>query len=62
MAQKPQVKKAEIIRNEAGEIDIAAILAANGLSDVDMSKVKVLNASSASQAQELLKKANAGEV
>ena len=38
------IQSNDVPMNEAGEPDIAAILAANGLSDIDMSQVKVVHA------------------
>ena len=38
------IEMAEVPLTESGEPDIAAILAANGLDDVDMSRVKIIKA------------------
>jgi len=50
------VSKDDIPRNAAGEPDIAAILAAHGMKDVDLSKVKVLKADSKEDAEALAAK------
>jgi hypothetical protein len=39
-----------------GKIDIAAILAAGGITGVDLSKVKVIEAGNASEAANIVKK------
>jgi hypothetical protein len=41
------IKPEDIPLNEAGEPDIAAILAANGLSHIDLSQMKIVKANDA---------------
>ena len=55
-AGKPKVIKMDTLPTKDGKPDIAAILAANGITGVDLSKVKVVNAGGTDNIADILGK------
>jgi predicted metallopeptidase len=56
-----KISKADVPKTKTGEPDIAAILAANGLSHIDLSQVKVIKANNPADKSEIIKKASSNE-
>jgi hypothetical protein len=54
---KPTVIKMDTMPMKDGEVDVAAILAANGVTGIDLSQVKVIKADNAEEAASIIKEA-----